>query len=134
MEDESSKRYKKIIVGLVLVMAYFSMHAMGLTFGDLWGMVQGELDQKRAETHEYRETVYSEQVSREMREQAARMSGDQSGGNEGGVNNEIAAERKRMMDQSAANSEQNRQQMLKGDAETLKKQARRNIRESGGDN
>jgi hypothetical protein len=130
----SKASYKKIVIGGVLLVAYMLMRTMGLGFVDLWDMARGEFEQKRdaarAETRAYRESDYSEQVSREMREQAAKMNGDQ-GGAEGGLNNELAAERKRMMDEGAAVAAQNRDKMLKGDAESLKKRDRRNVRESG---
>jgi hypothetical protein len=119
----------------VLLVAYMLMRAMGLGFVDLWNMAQGEFEQRRdasrAETRAYRESDYAERVSREMREEAARMNGDQ-GGAEGGLNNELAVERKRMMDEGAAVAAQNREKMLKGDAESLRKQDRRNVRESAG--
>ena len=128
---ESKPLYTKIVIGSVLLVAYISMRAMGLTFGDLWELVQGQLDHTRAETREYRGTDYSEQVSREMREQAAKTSGARPGA-EGDINNEMATERNRMMEQSAATSAQNRDRMLKGDTETLTKRDRKDLRDANG--
>jgi hypothetical protein len=55
-------------------------------------------------------------------------------GVDGDLNNELATERKRVMEQAASTAAQNRAKMLKGDAETLQKQVRRNVRDAGGDN
>ncbi len=134
--DESKPIYKKIAVALVVIVAYSSMRAMGLSFGDLWEMVQEKIDSTRAETREYRETTYSERVSREMRDAAAKMpdGNPNATGIDGDLNNELAAERKRVMEQAASTAAQNRARMLKGDTETLKKQVRNNVRDAGGDN
>jgi hypothetical protein len=132
---ESKPIYTKIAIASVLVVVYMSMRAMGLGFGDLWEMVRNEIDQTRAETRAYRDSNFSEQVSREMRKEAARMSGDPAAtGVDGELNNELATERKRMMEQSADAAEKNRNTMLKGDTETLKKQVRKNIHDAGGNN
>jgi hypothetical protein len=128
---ESKPIYTKIVIGSVLLVAYMSMRAMGLTFGDLWEMARDQLDHTRAETRAYRGSDFSEQVSREMREQAAGKPGARPGA-EGDINNEMATERKRMMDQSASTSAQNRDRMLKGDTETLTKRDRKDIRDAGG--
>jgi hypothetical protein len=112
-----------------------SMRALGLGFGDLWEMVQHEIDHTRAETRAYRETSFSEQVAREMRQEAAKMSGDPAAaGIDGELSNELASERKRMMEQSADAAARNRDRMLKGDAETLKRQVRKNVLDAGGNN
>jgi len=127
---ESKPVYTKIVISSVLLLAYMAMRAMGLTFGDLWEMARDQFDHTRAETRAYRGSDFSEQVSREMREQAARTSGV-SPGAEGDINNEMATERRRMMDQSATTSAQNRDRMLKGDTETLTKRDRKDIRDAG---
>ena len=132
---ESKPLYTKIAIGSVLLVAFLSMRAMGLTFGDLWEMVQDQIDQTRAETRAYRQSDYTQQVSREMREQAAKMSGDPAAtGIDGELNNELATERKRMMEEGAKVAAENRDKMLKGDMETLKKQARKNNHDSAGNN
>ncbi len=135
--DDSKPLYKKIAVALVVIVAYSSMRAMGLTVGDLWDMAQEKIDGTRAETRAYRETSYSDRVSREMRDAAAKMpdgSASTAPGVDGDLNNELATERKRVMEQAASTAAQNRAKMLKGDAETLQKQVRRNVRDAGGDN
>ena len=127
--------YKKLIIAAVLLLAYSVMRFTQTTFGDLWDMARGEFEQKRAETHEYRDSNFSDRVSKEMRDTAKNMPGAQTEtptGVDGELNNELAVERKRMMDEGARVAEQNREKMMKGDAETLKKRERRNLLDSEG--
>ncbi len=130
---ETKTKYTKIAIGSVLIVAYMIMRGLGLTFGDLWGMVQGEIDQTRAEIREYRTDEYTNRLSRQMREESAKMSTAQSGGGlDSELRSELQSERRRIMEEHARNAEKIGRQVLKGDTEVLKQKARENAQKAAG--
>ena len=55
-------------------------------------------------------------------------------GIDGELNNELAAERKRMLEERAEVARQNTDRLLKGDVEVLKRSVRDNAQKAGGSN
>lgn len=126
--------YTKIIVGGLLIIAYFFMRGIGLTFGDLWRMAQGEIDETRSEIKEYRTGEYTKELSRQLRSEAGKIAtGQPSGGTiDSELRSELLSERQRIMEEQARNAEKISKQVLKGDAEVLKQKARENAQKAGG--
>ena len=124
---------KIITIAVVLVVAFVFMRSKGLGFGDLMELAKGEFEQSRSDTKALVSGEYSKRMARELREEAAKMPAAQYGeGIDAELNRELAAERKRMMEERARNVQKIGAEVLKGDVETLKRRAQQNARQAGG--
>ena len=124
---------KIITIALVLVVGFIFMRSKGLSFSDLADLAKGDLTQAGSDTKALMSGEYSERMARQLREGAAKMPSAQSGeGIDAELNRELAAERKRMMEERAQNAQKIGAEVLKGDVETLKRQAQQNARQAGG--
>ena len=125
--------YKKLIIAGILLVAYMLMRVTGTSFEDLWHMAKGEFEQTRADIREFRTGEYAGNVSNQLRNEAARINTQQGGsGIDGDLNNELAAERKRMLEERADLAQKNADRMLKGDVEVLKRNVRDNAQKAAG--
>jgi hypothetical protein len=132
---ETKTSYRKITFIALLLIAYVFLRSIGLGFSDLWGMVQGEIDEKRAEIKEYRADEYTSTLSRQLREESARLSATQANpgaGIDAELRTELRSERQRLMEENARNAEKIGRQVLQGDTEVLKRRARENAQNAAG--
>ena len=127
---------RKIIVAVVVFgVAIIVMRSYGLSFGDLMALADRELTRAGSDTKELMSGEYSERMARQLREEAARMPSTRAPtgeGIDGELNRELAAERKRMLEERAQAAQKLGADVLKGDVETLKRQVEKQARQSGG--
>jgi len=125
--------YKKLIIAGVLLVVFLLMKVTRTSFEDLWHMANDEIAQTRSDIREYRTGEYAGNVSNQLRNEAGRINTQQGGsGIDGELNNELAAERKRMLEERAEVARQNTDRLLKGDTEVLKRSVRDNAQKAGG--
>ena len=127
--------YKKLIIAGCLLVVFLLMKVTRTSFEDLWLMAKGEIAQTRADIREYRTGEYAGNVANQLSSEAARIKSQSNGGGiDGELNNELAAERKRMLEERAEVARQNTDRLLKGDVEVLKRNVRDNARNAAGSN
>lgn len=126
--------YKKLIIAGVLLAVFLLMKVTRTSFEDLWHMAKGEIAQTRSDIREYRTGEYAGNVSNQLSSEAARIKSQGGSGIDGELNNELAAERKRMLEERAEVARQNTDRLLKGDVEVLKRSVRDNAQKAGGSN
>ena len=153
--------YKKLIIAGCLLVVFLLMKVTRTSFEDLWLMAKGEIAQTRADIREYRTGEYAGNVSNQLSSEAARIKSQSNGGGiageyagnvanhlsseaarikaqqggsgiDGELNNELAAERKRMLEERAEVARQNTDKLLNGDVEVLKRNVRDNARNAAG--
>jgi len=119
--------YKKLIIAGCLLVVFLLMKVTRTSFD--------ELSQTRSDIREYRTGEYAGNVANQLSSEAARIKSQSNGGGiDGELNNELAAERKRMLDERAEVARQNTDRLLKGDVEVLKRNVRDNARNAAGSN
>lgn len=126
--------YKKLVIAGVLLVVFLLMKVTRTSFEDLWHMAKGEIAQTRSDIREYRTGEYAGNVSNQLSSEAARIKSQGGSGIDGELNNELAAERKRMLEERAEVARQNTDRLLKGDVEVLKRSVRDNAQKAGGSN
>ncbi len=128
---------RNFIVGaVVLGVAVVAMRTFGLSFSDLVGLAKEQVTKARTDTKALLSGEYTERVARKIRDEAANLpsarpkSGDDS---DAELNRELAAERKRMLEERAQTVQKHVGELLRGDVETLKRQVDKQARQAGGD-
>lgn len=124
--------HKKLVIAGVLLVVFLLMKVTRTSFEDLWHMARGEIEQTRSDIREYRTGTYAGNVSNQLSGEAARIKSQGGSGIDGELNNELAAERKRMLEERAEVARQNADKLLKGDVEVLKRNVRDNARNAAG--
>jgi hypothetical protein len=126
---------KIIVIAILLGAAFFAMQVYGLSAGDVIEMAKSQLHQAGSDSRALMSGEYSERMTREMREEAKKLSTSQSFSGDGydaQLNRELAAERQRLMEQRADALNERGKLLIRGDVETLKRQATENVRQAGG--
>jgi hypothetical protein len=126
--------YKKLVIAGVLLVVFLLMKVTRTSFEDLWYMAKGEIAQTRNDIREFRTGEYAGNISNQLSSEAARIKSQGGSGIDGDLNNELAAERKRMLEERAEVARQNTDRLLKGDTEVLKRNVRDNAQKAGGAN
>ena len=127
--------YKKLIIAGCLLMVFLLMKVTRTSFEDLWHMANDEIAQTRSDIREYRTGTYAGNVANQLSSEAARIKAQPNdGGVDGELNNELAAERKRTLDERADLARKNADKLLRGDVEVLKRNVRDNARNAAGSN
>jgi hypothetical protein len=128
---------RNLVVGaVVLGLAVVAMRMFGLSFSDLVRLAKEEVTQARTDTKALMSGEYTERVARKLRDEAANLtSADPKPGDDldSDLNRELAAERKRMLEERAQAVQEHAGEILRGDVETLKRQVGKRTREAGGD-
>lgn len=123
---------RKIIVGaIVLGVAFTAMRMQGMGFSDLVAFATGEVKQARSDAKALTSGEYSDRIARKLRDEAAAQPSARGGSYDSELNRELAADRKRMIEQRAESVQKLGAEMLRGDVETLKRQVRTQAREAG---
>lgn len=127
--------HKKLIIAGCLLLVFLLMKVTRTSIEDLWHMANDEIAQTRADIREYRTGTYAGNVANQLSSEAARIKAQPNdGGVDGELNNELAAERKRMLDERADLARKNADKLLRGDVEVLKRNVRDNARNAAGSN
>jgi hypothetical protein len=125
-----------LFVGLVVV-----MRVLGLDFTDLYSMARSRLARAAADTGSLVTGEYSERTAQKLRAdaveriraEAASMPAVVAGtGTDEELRRELAAERKRVLQEKADQAERVAGQMVRGDVDGLKRQVEENARAAGG--
>jgi len=123
----------KIIVGaVVLVVAVVTMRMKGLSVSDLLQLAKEEIAHSQAETKAVMSGEYTERYARTLREEAAKLPSAPAASNDGidnELNRELAAERKRIMEQRAEAVQKLTSDMLHGDVDAMKRQVEKQARQ-----
>ena len=95
-------------------------------------LAKEEIAQSKAETKAVMSGEYTDRYARTLREEAAKMPSTPAAadaGTDNELNRELAAERKRMMEQRAAAVQKLSTDMLSGDVEAMKRQVEKQGRQ-----
>ena len=133
LKSTTSKVYAAGIA-FAIVLAVLRMY--GLSLMDFARLAQAKLSEVAADSKALVSQEYADQYSRRLREEAAAIPAvvPMTGGKESvEISREVQAERQRILDERADNLIDVGTGLLKGDLETLKKQAEENARKAGGD-
>ena len=124
---------KAILLAGAIGVAFFVMRFYGWTLSDVVALAKGDAAQARTDMRDLMSGEYSDRVSRQLREGSAKDSAPRGGGGlDEELNRELAAERKRVMEERARATQDTAAQILKGDTETLKRRTRENVDRVGG--
>ncbi len=128
---------RKFIAGaIVLGLAVAAMRMSGLSVSDLVSLAKEQVTKARTDTKAMMSGDYTDRVAHKLRDEAAKLPaagakpGDDS---DSELNRELAAERKRMLEERAQAVQKHAGELLRGDVETLKRQVDKQARQAGGD-
>jgi uncharacterized protein YkwD len=121
-------------IAFAIVLAILRM--FGLSLADFASLARAKLAEAAADARALVSKEYSDQYSRRLREEAAAIPpvAPMTNGKESvEISREVQAERQRILEERADNLKKVGTGLLKGDLETLKKQAEENARKAGGE-
>lgn len=128
---------RNLVVGaVVLGLAVVALRMFGLSFSDLVRLAKEEVTQARTDTKALMSGEYTESVARRIRDEAANRPSARAKPGDGldsELNRELAADRKRMLEERARAVQEHSGEILRGDVETLKRQVDKRARQAGGD-
>jgi hypothetical protein len=132
LKSTTSKVYA---AGIAFAIALAILRMFGLSLADFASLARAKLAEVAADARALMSQEYADQYSRRLREEAAAIPpvAPMTGGKESvEISREVQAERQRILEERADNLKKVGTGLLKGDLETLKKQAEENARKAGG--
>ena len=126
---------KVYAAGIVIALALAVLRVYGLSVADVARIARAKLAEASADAKAVMSGEYSNRYARKLREQAANMPTQVpfvDGNEDPRLGQDLAAERKRIIEERADYLQKHGVEILKGDTESLKKQVEENVRRAGG--
>ena len=126
---------KVYVAGIAFAIVLAVLRMFGMSLADFASLARAKLGEAAADARALVSQEYADQYSRRLREEAAAIPpvAPMTDGKEAiGISREVQAERQRILEERADNLKKVGTGLLKGDLETLKKQAEENARKAGG--
>jgi hypothetical protein len=126
---------KVYAAGIVFAIMLASLRMFGISLVDFASLARAKIGEVAADARALVSQDYADQYSRRLREEAAAIPpvAPMTDGKEAiEISREVQAERQRILEERADNVKKVGTGLLKGDLETLKKQAEENARKAGG--
>jgi len=126
---------KVYAAGIAFAIVLAILRMFGMSLADFASLARAKLGEAAADARALVSQEYADQYSRRLRDEAAAIPAvapmaDGKEANE--ISRDVQAERQRILEERADNLEKVGTGLLKGDLETLKKQAEENARKAGG--
>lgn len=126
---------KVYAAGIVIAIMLAILRMFGMSLVDFASLARAKIGEAAADARALVSQDYADQYSRRLREEAAAIPpvAPMTDGKEAiEISREVQAERQRILEERADNVKKVGTGLLKGDLETLKKQAEENARKAGG--
>jgi len=126
---------KVYAAGIVIAIMLAILRMFGISLVDFASLARAKIGEVAADARALVSQDYADQYSRRLREEAAAIPpvAPMTDGKEAiEISREVQAERQRILEERADNVKKVGTGLLKGDLETLKKQAEENARKAGG--
>jgi hypothetical protein len=126
---------KVYAAGIVFAIMLAILRMFGMSLADFASLARAKIGEAAADARALVSQDYADQYSRRLREEAAAIPpvAPMTDGKEAiEISREVQAERQRILEERADNVKKVGTGLLKGDLETLKKQAEENARKAGG--
>jgi hypothetical protein len=126
---------KVYAAGIVFAIMLAILRMFGISLVDFASLARAKIGEAAADARALVSQDYADQYSRRLREEAAAIPpvAPMTDGKEAiEISREVQAERQRILEERADNVKKVGTGLLKGDLETLKKQAEENARKAGG--
>jgi hypothetical protein len=126
---------KVYAAGIVFAIMLAILRMFGISLVDFASLARAKIGEVAADARALVSQDYADQYSRRLREEAAAIPpvAPMTDGKEAiEISREVQAERQRILEERADNVKKVGTGLLKGDLETLKKQAEENARKAGG--
>jgi len=126
---------KVYAAGIVFAITLAILRMFGISLVDFASLARAKIGEVAADARALVSQDYADQYSRRLREEAAAIPpvAPMTDGKEAiEISREVQAERQRILEERADNVKKVGTGLLKGDLETLKKQAEENARKAGG--
>jgi hypothetical protein len=126
---------KVYAAGIVFAIMLAILRMFGMSLVDFASLARAKIGEVAADARALVSQDYADQYSRRLREEAAAIPpvAPMTDGKEAiEISREVQAERQRILEERADNVKKVGTGLLKGDLETLKKQAEENARKAGG--
>lgn len=126
---------KVYAAGIVFAIMLAILRMFGMSLADFASLARAKIGEVAADARALVSQDYADQYSRRLREEAAAIPpvAPMTDGKEAiEISREVQAERQRILEERADNVKKVGTGLLKGDLETLKKQAEENARKAGG--
>ena len=126
---------KVYAAGIVIAIMLAILRMFGMSLVDFASLARAKIGEVAADARALVSQDYADQYSRRLREEAAAIPpvAPMTDGKEAiEISREVQAERQRILEERADNVKKVGTGLLKGDLETLKKQAEENARKAGG--
>jgi|KBSMisStaDraftv2_1062788.scaffolds.fasta_scaffold199503_2 hypothetical protein len=126
---------KVYAAGIVFAIMLAILRMFGMSLVDFASLARAKIGEAAADARALVSQDYADQYSRRLREEAAAIPpvAPMTDGKEAiEISREVQAERQRILEERADNVKKVGTGLLKGDLETLKKQAEENARKAGG--
>lgn len=126
---------KVYAAGIVIAIMLAILRMFGMSLADFASLARAKIGEVAADARALVSQDYADQYSRRLREEAAAIPpvAPMTDGKEAiEISREVQAERQRILEERADNVKKVGTGLLKGDLETLKKQAEENARKAGG--
>lgn len=111
-----------------------AMRISGTSGGDIWRMGTKKINDFRADSKALVSGDYQQRIAKSLREEADKVKVPTSDVADDELARELAAARKKLLDDRAAKLEKHRDKILQGDVDSLKRQVIENARNAGGGN
>ena len=126
---------KVYAAGIAFAIVLAILRMFGMSLADFASLARAKLGEAAADARALVSQEYADQYSRRLRDEAAAIPAvapmaDGKEANE--ISRDVQAERRRILEERADNLKKVGTGLLKGDLETLKKQAEVNARKAGG--
>lgn len=118
----------------LLVAVICAMRITGTSAGDIWTMGAKKLNDFRADSKALVSGDYQQRIAKSLRDEADKVKVPTSEVADDELARELAAARKKLLDDRAAELEKHRDKILQGDLDSLKRQVIENARNAGGGN
>ena len=126
---------KVYAAGIVIAIMLAILRMFGMSLADFASLARAKIGEAAADVRALVSQDYADPYSRRLREEAAAIPpvAPMTDGKEAiEISREVQAERQRILEERADNVKKVGTGLLKGDLETLKKQAEENARKAGG--
>lgn len=126
---------KVYAAGIAIIVVLAVLRTYGLSVADVARLARAKFSEAAADAKALMSREYSDRYSQKLREEAANMPARATLTNDNEdpqLARDLAAERKRILEERAEYLEKNAVKILTGDKETLKKQVEEQVRQAGG--
>jgi hypothetical protein len=126
---------KVYAAGIAVIVVLAVLRTYGLSVADVARLTRAKFTEAGVDAKALMSREYSDRYSQKLREEAANMPAQATLTNDNEdpqLARDLAAERKRILEERALYLENNAVKILTGDKETLKKQVEEQVRQAGG--